>query len=283
MHCTTCNASGHDEQTPATRRGWAVAEKGTRTTRPSHRWGARPPHGSERLARLPDRDRSHLRHRRARRADRRSPRPRHHHRAPQPRPVGPRRPLPHGQGRGGHGRERTTRRAVLAHPAHEPPETGSSARLRGRRPSRGGVSSRYTRGLPAVWPGADRLMHCPTFCPLLHHVTNKNRTVVAIFGDLPTPRKKVTGDAAAQRGDAVNPTVLSAAISAITAAGITMLVARPKHDLTRSVGVVGVLAGAMGAATTIHYALVDRRLCRVEELGERIVCTERDVLAALID
>ena len=81
----------------------------------------------------------------------------------------------------------------------------------------------------------------------------------------------------------MNPTVLSAAISAITAASITALIARPRHDLIRSAGVVGILAGGMGAATTIHYTLIDRRLCRIEELGERIVCTEKDVLESLID
>ncbi|HEY9373054.1 hypothetical protein [Streptomyces sp.] len=79
----------------------------------------------------------------------------------------------------------------------------------------------------------------------------------------------------------MNPTVLSAAISAVTAAGITMLITRPTHDLARSAGIVGILAGGMGAATTIHYALVDRRLCRVEDLGERIVCAEQSVLAML--
>ncbi|HEY9370958.1 hypothetical protein [Streptomyces sp.] len=75
----------------------------------------------------------------------------------------------------------------------------------------------------------------------------------------------------------MNPTVTAAAISAVTAAGATMLAARPHHDLIRSAGIVSVLVGAVGAA----YALADRRLCRMESLGIHIVTTERGILDAL--
>lgn len=77
------------------------------------------------------------------------------------------------------------------------------------------------------------------------------------------------------------PTIASASIGAVAASGFTMLAVRPDHDRTRSAGIVAVLAGAVGAATVIHYVLVDRRLRRVEDLGYRIVRYERDVLNAL--
>lgn len=78
-----------------------------------------------------------------------------------------------------------------------------------------------------------------------------------------------------------NPTIISVSVSALTAAGLTLLAARPDHDLYRSAGAVGVLIGAVGAATAIHWTLMDRRLRRVEGLGERIVTCERDVLSVL--
>jgi hypothetical protein len=45
--------------------------------------------------------------------------------------------------------------------------------------------------------------------------------------------------------------------------------------------------GALGAAAAIHYLTsrkfghIDQRLCRMEDLGERIIDAERNVLAAL--
>lgn len=77
------------------------------------------------------------------------------------------------------------------------------------------------------------------------------------------------------------PTIASASASAVAATGLTLIVVRPDHDRSRSAGIVGVLAGAVGAATVIHYALMDRRLGRMEDLGQRIVSCERDVLHAL--
>ena len=58
-----------------------------------------------------------------------------------------------------------------------------------------------------------------------------------------------------------------------------MLASRPHHDLARSVGVISVVAGTVGAAT----ALVMYRMQRVEDLGCRIVTAEQNILNALTD
>lgn len=77
------------------------------------------------------------------------------------------------------------------------------------------------------------------------------------------------------------PTIINASLSALTAAGITLLTVRPDHDLSRSAGIVTAIVGAVGAATAIHWSLMDRRLRRVETLSTRMVTYERDVLTAL--
>lgn len=77
------------------------------------------------------------------------------------------------------------------------------------------------------------------------------------------------------------PTIINASLSALTAAGITLLTVRPDHDLSRSAGIVTAIVGAVGAATAIHWSLMDRRLRRVETLSTRIVTTEESVLTAL--
>lgn len=77
------------------------------------------------------------------------------------------------------------------------------------------------------------------------------------------------------------PTIINASLSALTAAGITLLTVRPDHDLSRSAGIVTAIVGAVGAATAIHWSLMDRRLRRVETLSTRIVTAEQNVLTML--
>lgn len=79
------------------------------------------------------------------------------------------------------------------------------------------------------------------------------------------------------------PTIVNASLGALTVAGVTLLTVRPDHDLSRSAGIVTAVIGAMGAATAIHWTLTDRRLRRVEVLGQRIVTAEQSVLTALQD
>ena len=76
-----------------------------------------------------------------------------------------------------------------------------------------------------------------------------------------------------------NPTALSALIGAITASGMTMLASRPHHDLARSVGIVSVVVGTVGAAT----AVVLHKMQRMEDLGCRIVTVDQNILDALTD
>lgn len=76
-----------------------------------------------------------------------------------------------------------------------------------------------------------------------------------------------------------NPAAVTAAVTAITTAGATLLASRPDHHLARSLGIIGVITGVVGAATSI----VTYKIERLEDLGTRIVAVDQTVLDALTD